>query len=79
MPKIAEMTLIRFEEKAYVSKLPILRLCYAVTTFYRLPVPTGLATGTNGRAEKENEARAKRQEMKNAPALGSLIEWRAGA
>lgn len=34
------MKLICFRTKAYLSKLPILRLCYAATTFYRLPPPT---------------------------------------
>ena len=34
------MSVILFTEKPCRPKLPILPLCYATTTFYRLPVPT---------------------------------------
>jgi hypothetical protein len=36
------MNLICFRKKSCVSILPNLTLCYSTTTFYRLPVPTGV-------------------------------------
>ena len=33
------MSLIHSTKNSYRPKLPILRLCYATTTFYRLPLP----------------------------------------
>jgi len=33
------MALMCFRKKTYASKLPILKLCYSTTTFYRLPYP----------------------------------------
>lgn len=41
------MSLIRFAKKCYRPKLPILTLCYATTTFYRLPVHTKPKRGRN--------------------------------
>jgi len=43
------MNLICFRKKSYVSKLPNLTLCYSTTTFYRLPLPTGIDSKSEGK------------------------------
>ena len=48
------MSLICFRKESYVSKLPILRLCYATTTFYILPLPTGISSESESKMAKRN-------------------------